>query len=75
MRADVLVYTTPPLTRAVETAGPIRATLFISSDRKDTDLTIRLLDVNESGHAWTPDTRVGARIGRRRVGRFRDHPP
>jgi putative CocE/NonD family hydrolase len=58
MRADVLVYTTPPLTQAVEVAGPIKATLYLSSDRNDTDLTIKLLDVDAGGHAYTLDETI-----------------
>jgi len=55
MRGDVLVYTTPPLAHAVEIAGPIPVTLYLSSDRKDTDLTIKLLDVDENGRAYNVD--------------------
>jgi putative CocE/NonD family hydrolase len=58
MRADVLVYTTPPLTQPVEVAGPIKVTLYLSSDRKDTDLTIKLLDVDASGHAYMLDETI-----------------
>jgi len=52
MRGDVLVYTTPALAHAVEIAGPIPVTLYLSSDRKDTDLTIKLLDVDPSDRAY-----------------------
>jgi hypothetical protein len=58
MRADVLVYTTPPLTEPVEVAGPVKVTLYLSSDRKDTDLTIKLLDVDASGHAYMLDETI-----------------
>ncbi|HEX6315648.1 MAG TPA: CocE/NonD family hydrolase [Gemmatimonadaceae bacterium] len=44
-RADVLVFQTPPLDAPVEVTGPIRATLWISSDAPDTDFTVKLLDV------------------------------
>jgi len=58
MRADVLVYSTPPLTQALEVTGPIKVTLYLSSDRKDTDLTVKLLDVDASGHAYTLDETI-----------------
>jgi uncharacterized protein len=44
-RPDVLVFETAALTEDVEVAGPIAATLWISSDRPDTDFTIKLIDV------------------------------
>ena len=52
MRADVLVYTTPPLAHPVEVMGPVKVTLYLSSDRKDTDLTIKLIDVGPDGKAY-----------------------
>jgi len=58
MRADVLVYTTPPLTHAVEITGPVKVTLYLSSDRKDTDLTIKLLDVSPDGKAYNLDETI-----------------
>jgi len=44
-RADVLVFETEPLRQDVEITGPIAAKLWISSDRADTDFTIKLIDV------------------------------
>jgi putative CocE/NonD family hydrolase len=44
-RADVLVFQTPPLERDVEVTGAIEAELWISSNRPDTDFTIKLIDV------------------------------
>jgi putative CocE/NonD family hydrolase len=58
MRADVLVYTTPPLTHPVEVMGPIKVTLYLSSDRKDTDLTIKLIDVGPDGKAFNLDDTI-----------------
>ncbi len=58
MRADVLVYTTPPLTQAVEIMGPVTGTMYLSSDRKDTDLTFKLLDVDPSGKAYNLDETI-----------------
>ena len=44
-RADVLVFETEPLPQEMEITGPIMAKLWISSDRPDTDFTIKLIDV------------------------------
>jgi putative CocE/NonD family hydrolase len=51
LRSDVLVYTTPPLEADVEVTGPIVLKLFASTDRKDTDFTGKLVDVNPAGYA------------------------
>jgi uncharacterized protein len=58
VRSDILVYSTPPLSRTVEIAGPVRVTLYLSSDRKDTDLTIKLLDVYPDGKAYNLDENI-----------------
>jgi putative CocE/NonD family hydrolase len=50
-RADVLVYTTPPLERAVEVTGPITVTLYAASSAVDTDWTAKLVDVHPNGYA------------------------
>jgi putative CocE/NonD family hydrolase len=57
-RRDVLVYSTPPLTKAVEITGPVSVTLYLSSDRKDTDLTLKLLDVDPDGKAYNLDESI-----------------
>jgi putative CocE/NonD family hydrolase len=44
-RPDLLVFQTPPLQEDVEVTGPVAAELWISSDRPDTDFTIKLVDV------------------------------
>jgi putative CocE/NonD family hydrolase len=44
-RPDVLVFETEPLGHDVEVTGPIEAKLWISSNRPDTDVTIKLIDV------------------------------
>ena len=51
-RPDVLVYTTEPLAEEVEVTGPIAATLYLSSDVPDTDLTAKLVDVYPDGRAF-----------------------
>ena len=58
MRTDVLVYTTTPLRQPLEITGPVKATLYLSSDRQDTDLTLKLIDVDERGRAYTLDETI-----------------
>ena len=50
-RADVLVYSTPPLEREVEVTGPITVTLWAATSAADTDFTAKLVDVCEDGCA------------------------
>lgn len=50
-RADVLVYTTPPLEDDVEVVGPITARLFAATSARDTDWMVRLIDVYPDGRA------------------------
>lgn len=64
-RADVLVYTSAPLARGVELTGPMTVTLYLSSDRTDTDVTAKLIDVYPDGRAFNLDNSI------QRV-RFRD---
>jgi putative CocE/NonD family hydrolase len=65
-RRDVLVYTTPPLERAVEVTGPIGVTLWASSSAVDTDFVARLVDVWPDGRAFNLTDgiiRARARLG------------
>jgi hypothetical protein len=48
-RNDILVYTSEPLKEGIEVSGPIDATLYVSSDVKDTDVTVKLIDVYPDG--------------------------
>ncbi len=50
-RADVLIYSTPPLKEEVEVTGPVKLILFAASSAPDTDFTARLIDVAPSGYA------------------------
>jgi uncharacterized protein len=50
-RADVLVYSTPPLKEAVEVTGPIELILYAASSAVDTDFTAKLVDVHPDGRA------------------------
>ncbi len=51
-RPDVLVYTTPPLTEPVAVIGKIKMVLFASSDRYDTDFSVRITDVYPDGKSY-----------------------
>ena len=57
-RADVLVYTTEPLTEDTEVTGSVRAQLFVSSDARDTDFTVKLVDVYPDGTAYNVDDTI-----------------
>ena len=57
-RQDVLVYTSEPFKEAVEISGPITPTLFVSSDAKDTDVTVKVLDVYPDGRAYNLDESI-----------------
>jgi putative CocE/NonD family hydrolase len=52
-RDDVLVYSTPPLERAVEVTGPVEVVLFASTSAVDTDFTAALVDVHPNGQCIT----------------------
>jgi putative CocE/NonD family hydrolase len=50
-RPDVLVFSTPPLTRDLEVTGWVTLELFASTSARDTDFTAVLVDEEESGYA------------------------
>src|SRR6185436_20043246 len=50
-RRDELVYTSKPLTKAIEVTGQMSAVLWAATDAKDTDWNVMLLDVFPDGHA------------------------
>jgi uncharacterized protein len=51
-RADVLVYSTPALDRAVSLAGDVSAELYVSADVPDADVFVKLVDVYPDGTAY-----------------------
>ncbi len=51
-RPDVLVYTTEPLIEDLDVVGPITVTLYVSSSAKDTDFTVKLVDVYPDNTAY-----------------------
>lgn len=50
-RADVLVYTSPSLKKAIEVIGKVEVELYASSDARDTDFTASLSDVYPDGRS------------------------
>jgi hypothetical protein len=57
-RPDVLVYTSDPFPDGVEVTGTIGLTLHVSSDVKDTDFTVKLVDVHPDGTAYNLDETI-----------------
>ncbi|MEM9887021.1 MAG: CocE/NonD family hydrolase [Bacteroidota bacterium] len=57
-RNDILVYTSEPLSEGIEVTGFIESTLYVSSDAKDTDFTIKLIDVYPDGRAYNLDESI-----------------
>jgi putative CocE/NonD family hydrolase len=58
LRDDILVYTSEPLKEGLEVSGFINATLYLSSDVKDTDVTLKLIDVFPDGKAYNLDETI-----------------
>ncbi len=50
-RADALIFSTAPLNEPVAITGAIEIKLHISSDRKDTDIAVRITDVYPDGRS------------------------
>ena len=57
-RQDILVYTTEPFANGVELTGSIETTLYVASDAKDTDFTVKLVDVYPDGKAYNLDETI-----------------
>jgi hypothetical protein len=57
-REDVLVYTSEPFKDGTELTGPITPTLYVSSSAKDTDFTVKVLDVYPDGRAYNLDESI-----------------
>jgi putative CocE/NonD family hydrolase len=57
-RQDILVYTTEPFSSGTELTGPITPTLYVSSDAKDSDFTVKVLDVYPDGRAFNLDESI-----------------
>src|SRR5207248_608622 len=52
-RADVLAYTSQPLTHDVEVTGPVEAFFCVVSSARDADFVVRLVDVWPDGRAMS----------------------
>jgi putative CocE/NonD family hydrolase len=57
-RPDILVYTSEPFKQGTEVSGPIEPTLYVSSDAKDTDFTVKVIDVYPDGRAYNLDESI-----------------
>lgn len=58
VRNDVLVYTSDPLKERLAIAGFVDAVLSVSSDAKDTDFAVKLVDVAPDGTAYILDDTI-----------------
>jgi putative CocE/NonD family hydrolase len=57
-RHDILVYSTEPFEEGIEISGPVEVTLYVSSDARDTDFTVKLVDVYPDGRAYNVDDTI-----------------
>ncbi len=57
-RDDILVYSTDPLKEGIEVTGSVKITLYVSSDARDTDFTVKLIDVYPDGTAYNLDETI-----------------
>ena len=57
-REDILVYTSAPFADGLELSGSITPTLYVSSDAKDTDFTVKVIDVYPDGRAFNLDETI-----------------
>lgn len=58
LRNDVLIYTSVPLQRGVLVSGTVEVTLYVSSDARDTDFSVKLVDVLPDGTAYNVDETI-----------------
>jgi putative CocE/NonD family hydrolase len=57
-RHDVLVYSTPPLEKALRVRGAVDLELYVASDAPDTDITVKLTDVYPDGRSYNLDDTI-----------------
>lgn len=62
-RPDVLVYQTEPLKDTVRIAGPIVATLFVSTSGTDSDFIVKLIDVFPDDTPDNDPNPAGVKLG------------
>ncbi|MBX9774461.1 MAG: CocE/NonD family hydrolase [Xanthobacteraceae bacterium] len=51
-RADVLLFTSDPLPAELEVTGPVSAVLHVGTSARNTDFTVKLVDVHPDGKAY-----------------------
>ncbi len=54
-RHDILVYTSDPMSEDTTVTGKVEVVLYVSSDVKDTDFMVKLVDVAPDGTAFNID--------------------
>ena len=52
------MFSSAPLENDLQVTGSVRPTLFVSSDAKDTDFTVKLVDVHPDGTAYNVDDTI-----------------
>jgi hypothetical protein len=62
-RTDVLVYQTEPLAQDVTFAGPIKASLWVSTSGTDSDWVVKLIDVYPGNYPDPEPNPAGVRMG------------
>lgn len=62
-RTDVLTYQTGALTKDITVAGPITATLFVSSSGTDSDFVVKLIDVYPDDAPDNDPNPAGVKMG------------
>jgi putative CocE/NonD family hydrolase len=62
-RPDVLTYETEPLTEDFRIAGPLKASLFVSTTGTDSDFVVKLIDVYPGDYPDAPDQPSNIRMG------------
>jgi hypothetical protein len=62
-RTDVLVYQTEPLAEDVSVAGPLTASLYVSTTGTDSDFVVKLIDVYPGDYPDPDPNPTGVRMG------------
>ena len=62
-RPDVLVYQTPALTEELTVAGPLTASLFVSTTGTDSDFVVKLIDVYPNDAPDNQPNPTGRKMG------------
>jgi hypothetical protein len=62
-RTDVLVYQTEPLEEEVNVAGPVTASLYVSTTGTDSDWVVKLIDVYPGNYPDPDPNPKGVRMG------------